>query len=1515
MLKRLTTLVLIMTISSVGPIFSQPTMQPPSASYISDITWSPDGEMIAFAVGTNPEEPCYSDFDLYAIRFIDTSTGNQIRTFHENTFCPINSLDFSPAEEKIASVSRDGLLQVWNLNSNTLQISNQRSTERHNLQWSSNGQKLLVVYDNGVEIFSGNISFQAPNRTGAFVAAPLMIPEIMDAVWGPNNNHIAIGDVEGDIHIWDSFANDVILDLQHGTTAISALAWNTVTNQLASAGEDGSLRIWDPTNGSVVFMLQGHTDTITALAWRPDGAYLASASLDGTLRTWDAQTGMEVGMLELEGGVYALDWSPNGQQIAYGGLAAQTPAPLITTPPGVTPAPTATPTPVANSSDASTSILTDAQVNTEFDDVNSIDWSPDGTKIAVGAGPATCTETPTTAHAVRIYNASSGAVISNLIGHRCSVISVAWSPDSTVIASSGTSGIVIAWNASNEQLLYSVPPTGPGISSLSWRSDGTQFVGVSLASGGVFSWDADTGTRSTTQVVAIPDERPQRHTLLSEWRPNSPEIAIGKSDGALEIWDSTSGNFVRALTGHTQSIQGIDWRSDGSRLASGSADGTVRVWDSVTGESLLTLQSGIVWDVAWSLDGSKLATAGDDGTVRVWDTISGQQLNSLPYPGRVFAVAWSPDGNQLAYGGRRLDGQPARVVIQPSNPSPAPTATPTPVQSGSAGSYPDGVVAWHPDGEIIAVGRGTTVEIIERTTMRVLNTFGNFKDFTLYRGEIAWSPDGSSLAITDGADVAVWQNPWDALNAQLVSTYQYYLDYDPPTPATNVAAITWSSDSQFIASATGIRIDIWEAVSGQRQRKFQSEAGAIFDLDWSTDNRLAVAGLDSFVDVYDPDTGNFLNAFYTQPPSAALPPGIWSIAFSPDNTELALGFRNGRIRVWGNTNATIEVSEEARIEMWGHDDMIFALRWSADGTYIASGSRDGTISVWESATGEAVQVIDVGAPLRSFDWRPAANELAYLDGSGALRFTQVPMPAPTATSTPAADSSGTSTPSLAAAALRDLLTAPTCQRACFLGIRPGITTQAEVQNILVGLNIPYDVDAGRSNNDEPNGTYYWVPPTSTPFTNGGGVILHFSDGIARQMLVSMSVAVNTVIDAFGAPVTVAETDDTYYLEYADLGLVFRVSSRTDPTRANGAILTADPALNNRFVGGTYGQSSVNQPCPTYGTTPCIAPTATPVSTATLLPTATRNAYAAVETPLDYAGVLGLAWSPDSSRLASANANGSVYLYDRTQHLQMTLPAHTGRAHAVAWSPDGRLLATSGDDAVIRIWDASDYSLVTTLTGHRDPVTWIDWSPDGRKLASLGLAETYNLRIWDTTSWEQIAAPNVGTISVMRWSPDSAMFLITGYVLGIGNSENYGAEYTFSGHESFVISANWSLDGGRIVSSSMDGTVRLWDTTTRSEIGILAQPGTEVWDLAFSPDGRYVAGAVGLSGIQVWDTRNGEIIETLPQENPSSLAWSPDGTLFAYGGYSIDGENLQPIIIPAPGLQPASTATPVSTRRP
>ena len=69
-------------------------------------------------------------------------------------------------------------------------------------------------------------------------------------------------------------------------------------------------------------------------------------------------------------------------------------------------------------------------------------------------------------------------------------------------------------------------------------------------------------------------------------------LASGSEDSTIKLWDVTSGQLIRTLTGHTNWISwSVDLINNGQTLVSGSQDGTIKLWNWSTGECLSTIQT------------------------------------------------------------------------------------------------------------------------------------------------------------------------------------------------------------------------------------------------------------------------------------------------------------------------------------------------------------------------------------------------------------------------------------------------------------------------------------------------------------------------------------------------------------------------------------------------------------------------------------------------------------------------------------------------------------------------------------------------------------------------------------------------------------------------------------------------------------------------------------------------------------------------------------------------------------
>jgi WD40 repeat protein len=88
-------------------------------------------------------------------------------------------------------------------------------------------------------------------------------------------------------------------------------------------------------------------------------------------------------------------------------------------------------------------------------------------------------------------------------------------------------------------------------------------------------------------------------------------------------------------------------------------------------------------------------------------------------------------------------------------------------------------------------------------------------------------------------------------------------------------------------------------------------------------------------------------------------------------------------------------------------------------------------------------------------------------------------------------------------------------------------------------------------------------------------------------------------------------------------------------------------------------------------------------------------------------------------------------------VERELRGHTSHVSCCAWSPDSSRLATASADNTVRVWDISSGREVTVLAGHGWLVRWCAWSRDGTRIASASSDKT--VRVWDINTGREAGA--------------------------------------------------------------------------------------------------------------------------------------------------------------------------------
>lgn len=261
-----------------------------------------------------------------------------------------------------------------------------------------------------------------------------------------------------------------------------------------------------------------------------------------------------------------------------------------------------------------------------------------------------------------------------------------------------------------------------------------------------------------------------------------------------------------------------------------------------------------------------------------------------------------------------------------------------------------------------------------------------------------------------------------------------------------------------------------------------------------------------------------------------------------------------------------------------------------------------------------------------------------------------------------------------------------------------------------------------------------------------------------------------------------------------------------------------------------------------------------------------------------------AFSPDGRRIACAGIGGEILILNGTTGSSVTPLLHGGGVTAVTFSPDGGFLLSSDYDGVLMLWEVPREVAPTPRAQHSDWLWDCAFSTGGGRLlwlSSDGLggmepdsgAERPAVKLGRQSSHFAVS-PDGQRVASQAWVEDAEGY--SGRHVEVRKVDSGRRLATFTAHRNTVRDCAFTPDGRRVVTSSRDGTVRVWDAAGGRELATLAHPNVSC--AALSPDGRQAVSGGG-DGLRFWDIERGTQLAALAGQGRGTCAcgFSADGT--------------------------------------
>jgi WD40 repeat protein/beta-lactamase regulating signal transducer with metallopeptidase domain len=393
--------------------------------------------------------------------------------------------------------------------------------------------------------------------------------------FSPDGTTLLSGGRDNAARAWDVATGRPLREPIKHRMWVEAVAITSDGRIAASGGQDNRIRIWNMDASKDLPELPAHEFWLSSVAVSPDGATVITSAFDDTTRLWDAVTGRQRHVIHIPDRSISNAISPDGQVLA---VSAGRPGAVR---------------------------LLDAVSGRELRRMDghtrgvflSLAFSRDGSRIVACGGDD---------QTVRLWDAATGRSLW-IMKHEAPVRTAAISPDGAVIAAAdsarrnrlGPGDLVRIWDTATGRQIRELRGHKGSVNSLAFSPDSKQLATAGISTreeppvdgrapiappdfrDAIHLWDVATGT----DLRQFPGEAAEkwvgrmREVNAVAFTPDGRTLISGEESGSIVLYDASNSRVRATLRGHLNGVRAVCVSPDGRRFVSASADLTALVWD------------------------------------------------------------------------------------------------------------------------------------------------------------------------------------------------------------------------------------------------------------------------------------------------------------------------------------------------------------------------------------------------------------------------------------------------------------------------------------------------------------------------------------------------------------------------------------------------------------------------------------------------------------------------------------------------------------------------------------------------------------------------------------------------------------------------------------------------------------------------------------------------------------------------------------------------------------------------